>query len=133
MPISGLVLKQNATGCTVTAGTDITFTNDGVEVKGGKHVADVAEANFVIRKSITVRNRNPTLKSDGTYTKAKRILTLVHPKVLANQSIAFNVARIEFEMHPEMTTAEVKNLRFVAAQLCFDPDLSNFLTVGSIE
>lgn len=133
MPISGMVLKKDATGCTVTAGTDITFTNDGVEVKNGKHVADVSEANFVIRKNLTVRNRNPVLSPDGTYTKAKRTLTLVHPKILADASVTFNVARIELEMHPESSAAEVNDLCLQAAQLCFDADLANFRTVGSIE
>lgn len=132
MPISGLTLMENATSISVTGGTSIAFEEDGIEVKNGKHVADVAESDFTIRKNASFRNRAPSLNSDGTYTKGKRMITLVHPKKLADLSTTFNLVRIEVEAHPETTAAELLDLTNSGAQLLFDSDSADFLAVGSI-
>lgn len=132
MPITGMTLMKNATSGTTVGGTSTTFNEDGVEVKNGKHVADLAELSFALRSNITFRNRNPVLNPDGSYTKAKRTISLVVPKQLANLSYAFNLARIEIEMHPEMSAAEMTNLRMLAAQLLTDSDVISFIDAGSL-
>lgn len=132
MPLSGMTLNKNATSGSTTGGTSTTFSEDGVEVKNGKHVADMAEADFTIRTNVTFRNRNPSLNPDGTYSKAKRTINIVVPKKLANLSYAFNLIRIEAEFHPEMTAAEVTNLRMLAAQCLTDSDCIPFVETGSL-
>jgi RNA-binding protein YlmH len=132
MPISGLTIKQDATSLTVVGGTDISYTEDGVEVTNGKHVSDVSEADFTIRPNITVRNRNPSLLASGQYSKAKRSITIVIPKKLADDSTSFNLVRMEIEIHPESTAAEVLDLVLQAAQLLSQTDTENFINYGSI-
>lgn len=132
MPLKGMIIAKNATSLTTVGGTATTFNEDGVEVKNGVHVADLAETDFTIRSNVSFRNRNPVLGSDGKYTKGKRFINLIVPKKLADLSIAFNLCRIEFEMHPEMSAAEVTNLRLLAAQLLSDSDVTSFIEVGSL-
>jgi hypothetical protein len=126
-----MVLKENATGGTTTGGTDITFNTDGVDVKNGIHVGDMA-TSFATRTNITFKTRNPSLQSDGSYTKAKRTMSLSIPKTLADSSTSFQVVRIEAELHPECTTAEVTNIRMLAAQLLTDSDTLEFFNNGSL-
>lgn len=132
MPINGSTIMMGATGGTITGGTSATFSQDGVEVKNGIHVADSSEADFTIRPNATFRNRNPELLPDGSYSKAKRSISYVKPKKLTSGSVVFNVARIELEMHPEMSVTEVANLRYEAAQMLLDADFTNFITLGTL-
>lgn len=132
MTIAALSLQQDATGGTTTGGTAMPLSRDGVEVKNGVHVADMAESDFTIRTNMSLRSRVPQLQSDGTYSKGKRFATIVVPKVLADASIAFNLIRIEVEVHPETTTAEKTNLHMLAAQVFTDSDLTDFLQNGSL-
>lgn len=132
MSISSLSLQKDATGMTVTAGTPLTLSSDGVEVKNGVHVADMNEADFTIRTNITFRTRNPQFLSDGSYTKAKRFATIVVPKNLGVDGIVFNVVRIEVEAHPKTTLAELTNLHLLGAQIFTDADLASFRNNGSL-
>lgn len=132
MSISSLSLQKDATGMTVTAGTPLTLSSDGVEVKNGVHVADMNEADFTIRTNITFRTRNPQFLSDGSYTKAKRFATIVVPKNLGVDGIVFNVVRIEVEAHPKTTLAELTNLHLLGAQILTDADLASFRNNGSL-
>lgn len=132
MSISNLSLMQDATGATITGGTAMALSSDGVEVKNGVHLADFSEDNFIIRTNLTLKTRNPALQSDGSYSKAKRTMTAVVPKILADSSVAFNLIRIEVEAHPESTAAERTNLHMLGAQLFADSDLDAFLHNGSL-
>jgi ribosome-interacting GTPase 1 len=132
MPISGMTLMLNATGGTTVGGTSTTFQEDGVEVKNGIHVSNVSQADFTIRENITFKTRNPQLASDGTYSKAKRSISIVVPKKLADLSTSFNLVRIEVEAHPETTAAELTNLHMLGAQMFTDADVTSFLVVGSL-
>ena len=132
MPILGLSLQQDATGGTTTGGTAMALSSDGVEVKNGIHVADMSESNFALRTHITLSTRNPQLLADGTYSKGKRKVTIVVPKLLASGAIAFNVNRQSVEVHPETTVAEQTNLHMLGAQVWTDADLTNFLLYGSL-
>lgn len=132
MPINGLVLKKNATGATITAGTDITFESDGTDVKNGVHVTDIGESNFLVRTNITFKTRNPSVQPDGSYSKAKRNATIVVPKILTDGSVSFNLVRVETEIHPESSASEILNLHLLGAQYFTDPDLESFRNIGSI-
>jgi hypothetical protein len=132
MSISTLSLQKDATGGTTTGGTAMALSSDGVDVKNGIHLADMSELNFIIRSNMTLRTRNPVLQNDGSYSKAKRYITIVVPKILADGSVSFPLRRIECEDHPEMTAAEITNLNMLAAQVFTDSDLANFLLYGSL-
>lgn len=132
MGIASLSLLKNATSLTVTGGTAMALSSDGQDVKNGVHVADMGEANFIVRTNLTLKTRNPVKQSDGTYSKAKRYMTLVVPKTLASGETVFNLVRIEVEAHPESTVAELTNLHLLGSQLMMDSDLTAFLTTGSL-
>jgi hypothetical protein len=132
MSIATLSLQKNATGATITGGTAMSLSRDGVEVKNGVHVADMSEGNFIIRPNATFRTRVPVKQSDGTYSKEKRFCTIVVPKVLADGTVVYNLRRLEDETHPETTAAERLNLDMLAAQYYTDPDLADFRGYGSL-
>lgn len=132
MSISTLSLQKDATSGTTVGGTAMALSSDGVEVKNGIHVADMSESNFALRTHITLSTRNPQLLADGTYSKGKRKVTIVVPKLLASGAIAFNVNRQSVEVHPETTVAEQTNLHMLGAQVWTDADLTNFLLYGSL-
>lgn len=132
MGISTLSLQKNATSGTTVGGTAMALSSDGVEVKNGAHVADMAEADFTLRTNITLRTRNPVKLPDGTYSKAKRFVTIVVPKALPDESVVFNLVRIEIEAHPKSTDAELTNLHMLGAQVFTDSDLTSFLKTGSL-
>lgn len=133
MPINGLSLQKNATGATIVGGAAMSLSGDGVDVKNGIHVADMAETDFTIRTNATFRTRNPVKQADGTYSKGKRFMTLVVPKDLgADLGVQFNLIRIEIEVHPKTTVAEMLNLHMLGAQLFADAELQAFLNTGSL-
>lgn len=132
MGAQNVIIKSGAASFTVTGGTDQTFTPDGVSVPNGLHLADAGTADFRVRPMITIKTRNPSYNSVTGFTKGKRWASISEPIILANGEIAYNVTRIEQEIHPESTVAQELNMRFRGAQLLFDTDLSGFWTTGSL-
>jgi len=132
MSLIDLSFQKNATGGTTTGGTAMALSSDGVDVKNGVHVADMSESNFLVRSNATFRTRNPQRLPDGAYTKAKRFASIVVPKLLANDTVVFNLVRIEVEAHPETTESELVNLHMLGAQVFTDADLTDFLKYGSL-
>lgn len=132
MPINGMTILDGSTAqAAPTGGAAVTLEQVGVEVKNGIHVADTS-ANFAVRANATFRNRVPVLQSDGAYSKAKRSIQFVQPKVLADGSTTFNLVRIEIEAHPETTSVEIASLRYNGSQLLSDPDVDDFVEFGSL-
>jgi len=132
MTIQSCAIKTGATSLTVVGGSAITFTPDGVTITGGIHTSDAAQTDFRIRKNMTVKNRQPSLGSDGVYSKDKKSITIVCPKLLASGKTAFNLIRIEREVHPESTAAEMLELNMLAGQGVSDSNFNNFWTAGSL-
>jgi hypothetical protein len=132
MTITALNLQQDATGGTTTGGSSIPLSSDGVAVKNGVHVADMTEADFTLRTNMSLRTRNPVRNVDGSYTKAKRYITIVVPKDLGDDGVVFNLVRIEIEAHPKTTEAELTNLHMLGAQMFTDSDLADFRMYGSL-
>lgn len=132
MGFQALSLMKNATGATITGGTAMALSSDGQEVKNGVHVADMGDDNFITRANVTFKTRNPARQSDGSYSKAKRFVTVVVPKQLTSGDIAFNLVRIEMEVHPETSASEQTNLQMLGAQVFTDSDLTAFLRNGSL-
>lgn len=133
MPIIGSTLLVGGSVSTA-GGTSTAFTPNGAEVAGGIQVVDSTNTNAITRAMITFRNiKNAIVNTiTGKYTgKTKRQVQLVRPKVLADGSIIFPLIRIELEIHPEMSDAEVTALLSEGAQLCVDADFTNFWKLGS--
>lgn len=132
MPVQGSIVKSGSTAMTPTGGSDLTLTTDGVSVTNGVHIADAAQSDFRIRRNATVKNKVPTLQANGTYSKDKKSITFVAPKLLADGSTVFNLIRIEREVHPESTAAEALDLNMIGAQLLADTDFTAFWSAGSL-
>jgi hypothetical protein len=132
MSIANMSLLKDATAGSVTGGTAMALSSDGVEVKNGVHLADAGEPNFLIRTNMSLRTRNPARQSDGTYTKGKRWYTIITPKIIADGTTVFNLSRHEIEIHPETTDAEIDNILYLAAQVFTDADLTSFHKNGSL-
>jgi hypothetical protein len=132
MPLNGMILKK-AGANSVTGGTDVTYTEDGQEVPNGTHLVDSSVTDFRTRSNIKLQNRIPTYNSlTGEYSKDKKTVTLVCPKILESGKTVYNLIRIEREVHPESTAAEAAELNIQGAQLLFDSDAANFWAVGSL-
>lgn len=130
MPVNGAILKKTGTN-SVTGGTDVTYTSDGQTVQNGLHLVDAGTADYRVRPNMTLKHKPPTFSS-GTYSKDRKTVTLVFPKILASGETVFNLIRIEREVHPESTAAEALELNIQGAQVLFDTDFANFWSVGSL-
>lgn len=133
MSLKGMTIKTGATLVHPTVGTDAILKEAGVDIKNGVYVAETAHADFITRINATFQNRPPSLQSDGSYSKAKRSCKIVTPIVLADGTTSFCLGRYELEIHPQMTAAEVSNLRGLLAQCITDAEVDDFITSGSTE
>lgn len=133
MSATSVTLRNDAAAAniTVAAGTNATFTPDGVEIPSGLHLADAGVADFRIRPKITLKTRNPQL-NNGVFSKGKRWVSVSIPRLLADGTYVNEVVRIEHEMHPETPDADVVKIRLIAAQTMFDTDLASFWATGSL-
>lgn len=132
MPIQSAVVKTGATGLTVVGGSDMSFSPDGVSVPNGIHVSVAADTDFRVRRNCTVKQKLPTLISGGGYSKDKKTITFVAPKILADGSTVFNLIRIEREVHPESSAAEALELNLIGGQALADADFASFWAGGSL-
>lgn len=130
----GIQSLSLATGATVSAtgGTAFTLTPDGVSVPNGVHVVKASETDFRIRPNATFKVKQPTVDSLGVYTKDKKSVLYVQPKILASGQTVFNLVRIEVEIHPETSASDAADLRKIGSQLLFDADTDAFWISGSI-
>jgi hypothetical protein len=132
MPLNGAIVKKDATSLSVTGGTDQTFSPDGVQVSGGIHLADMAEADIRIRRQLTIKNKASALNADGTWSKDRRSITLVSPITLTSGKTSFPLIRIEVESHPENTAAARLDLALMGAQFLSDADFASYLAGGNL-
>lgn len=132
MGLTNAIVKAGATSAAVTGGTDETFGPDGVTVVNGLHIADTAQTDFRIRRGITIKNRQPLIDSLGVFSKDKKSITIVAPKLLASGKTQFNLIRIEREIHPESTAAEALDLNLLGVQVLSDADFLTFWATGSL-
>lgn len=116
-----------------TGGTSKTYANDGKPVAGGVHVSDASVTDFRIRPNASFQYREPKYNSATMrFSKDKKKVTLVVPKILASGSVEYNLIRLEREVHPESTAAEALELNTQGAQLLFDSELAAFWASGSL-
>lgn len=131
MAIDGMSLLKGATGISITGGTAAVFESDGLKVSNGIHVVDTTVSDLTLCPHATFKNKPHSLQSDGSYSKGKREVNFTVPKVLASGQTSFQVSRNQFEIHPEMTDAEILELRLMTCQLIMDSELDNFFKYGS--
>lgn len=131
MPLQNMSLPVDGT-LSVAGGTAKSFTTDGQTVANGLHLADASVTDFRIRPNMTVKVKMPSLDGAGVYSKDKKTITYVVPKLLASGKTVFNLIRVEREVHPESTAAEALHLLNVGAQLLFDLDTTSFWASGSL-
>lgn len=133
MPINGLSIMDGATSIAVTGGTAQVFTPDGVLVNNGIHVAAAGVADFRVRPHISFVNKNPQRKSNGSYTQGTRTQKSTEAYLDAITGIVhFCTTIIETRWSPVIPAATVKNARYKAAQLFFNPGLESFNANGDL-
>lgn len=132
MPVDNAALMDGATGATITGGSSLTFTEDGVEIKNGKHVSASSVADFRLRPAIVVKNRNSVQDSEGNWSKQKRWMTYIQPRLLDTGLYGFELVRIEIETYPDISAADRVSLEVNGAQMLTDSDFSNFRSAGSL-
>lgn len=133
MSLQNAAIATGATSVAVTGGSQITFSPDGQAVVNGIHLVVTADVDFRTRRNLTVKQKSPTLNtSTGEYSKDRKSLTYVVPKILENGKTVFNLIRIEREVHPESSAADAFELNMVGAQLVSDPDFDGFWATGTL-
>lgn len=133
MGLQNATLKEDATGFTITGGTDVTFAIDGQVVNGGGiHTIDQSATDNRTRRNIVFKSKAHALQPDGSYSKQKRWITFRLPKILADGSTVLEVYRFESEIHPETSLATEKAQRYLFLQLLFDSDIESFHSIGSL-
>jgi len=132
MSLQNASLLEGATMAAATGGSAIAFALTGVSVVNGVNISVPLDADFRTRRNITVKNKQPSLLSDGTYTKNKQSASFVQPKILADGSTVFNLIRIEREVHPESSAAEALELNTIGSQMLQDADFTSFWAGGSL-
>lgn len=133
MPLNGISIQKSATSMTVVGGTAAVHESDGLEVKNGIHVVDTSVTSKVERPHATFKSKPFALQSDGSYSKGKLSVNYTKPKTLASGATSYQVVRVEFEIHPELTNAEILDLRLIGAQLITDAETDGFFNNGSIK
>lgn len=119
-------------GTTTTAGGAAqTFDRSSTPVTNGYEYADVSEPDFFARQKVLVTSRMPSLQSDGSWSKQKTSARFVLPITLADGTIAFNVARVELEVHPESSVANLTEMREFAAQMAIQAGLDELYEAGT--
>lgn len=119
-------------GTTSTAGGSAQdFDRSALAVTNGYEYADVSETDFFARQKVIATSRMPSLQTDGSWSKQKTSVRFVMPITLADDSIAYNVARVEIECHPESSAANLAELREMAAQLAIQAGLDDLYTAGT--
>jgi hypothetical protein len=125
-----ITLLDGGTSST-TGGSNQEFDRTSTPVNNGYEYADVAEADFFARQKIILVSRMPQLQVDGSYSKQKTSCRFVSPITLADGSISYNVTRVETELHPESTSAQLTEHREYAAQMALDSELDDLFVAGT--
>jgi hypothetical protein len=115
-----------------TGGASQDFDRTNLPVNNGYEYADVDEADFFARQKVLIATRAPQLQSDGTWSKQKTSLRFVLPITLADGSISYNVGRVEVEMHPESSAANLAEVREFCAQMAIGSQFNDSYTAGTL-
>jgi hypothetical protein len=114
-----------------TGGASQSFTRTATPVTNGYEYADVSEADHLARQKVVLTARNPSLQSDGSWSKHKAKGQFVLPITLADGSVSYNLVRAEIEYHPEASSANVDELREMGAQMLISADFDDLFVAGT--
>lgn len=131
----GLKTMSLLAGATVSAtgGTALVFAEDGVTIANGVHLIVPADADYRTRRSVTAKVKQPTFDAKtGKYGKDRKTQSFTQPIILADGTVAFNVIRVEREVHPETSASAAAELNLIGAQLLVDSDESAFWATGAL-
>lgn len=131
----GLKTMSLLTGATVSAtgGTALVFAEDSVNVPNGVHLVVPSETDYQTRTQVTAKVKQPVLDpKTGVYGKDRKTMSCTKPKVLASGQVVFPVIRVEREIHPSMTAAEILELNKLGAQMLVDSDSADFWASGTL-
>lgn len=134
MGTKSFTIKSGATSMTVVGGTDAAYTENGTNVPNGMQASVAAVADFRIRPFVEFKYRPPIYNSaDGTFSKAKTEIKLVHPRLSATTGkIYFDVHRHSFEISPETSGSDALDMRYRSGQMIGLATLSAFIDTGVI-
>lgn len=132
MPLNGASIANSPT-ISISGGTAVTLTSNGMTVKNGIQLIDAAVTDFRIRPVLTVQSTPPALdKATGKWSKGKKSISITTPKILADGTQEFPNITVTLKDHPENSTVELQKLREWAIQALQDADFSNFWSAGSV-
>lgn len=126
-----IALKNGGT-TTTAGGTDQNFSRTNTPVNNGYEYIDVAESDFFKREKVILSARQPTLQSDGTYSKQKTMSQYVKPLTKADGSTVYNSARVEVTYDPETPAADLAELREMSAQMSIGAQFTPTYTAGTL-
>lgn len=132
MGANSFSVNSAATSMSVTGGTALAFTETAKAVPSGIEVSAASVADFRVRPFVEFKNRQPVVQSDGSYSKAKREVKLVCPRLDANNKPYFDVVRITFEASPLTTDANQLDMRLMAGQILGLATLATFWSGGVV-
>lgn len=132
MPLNGASIANGPT-ISITGGTAVTLTSNGMTVKNGIQLIDAAVTDFRTRPVVTAQSTPPALdKATGKWSKGKKSISITTPKILADGTQEFPNITVAMKDHPENTPAEQQKLREWAIQALQDADFSSFWSAGSV-
>lgn len=133
MGLKTMSLIANPTSIAPVGGTALVFAEDSVTISNGLHLIVPADADYQTRRTVTVKSRPATLDAKtGSYSKDKKSICLAQPKILADGRVVFCTIRLEREVHPSMTAAEMLELNNLGSQLLVDADVAGFWANGGL-
>lgn len=126
-----ITLLDGGTSSTA-GGTAQVFSEIGKNLTNGVVLGDTGNSDYFTREELQCSIRNPSLGSDGEWSKSKRVAKLVQPFTTAGGKVVYNLVNITVEIHPESSAAVLADLREKGAQICIDAELDTFYSLGNI-
>lgn len=134
MPLDGMSILDQPSGHSLTDGTPLAFERSGQTIANGVRVSDTTETDWRLKKIATFKSVDTNLQSDGSYSKARRSVTVKVPFILADGTTSSQLVRVEAEIHPEFAAVagNLSNLRYLGAQVLIDSDTDSFYNNGTL-
>lgn len=129
-------IKDGATALNPTGGSDILLSPLGIN-NGVSSTYVSNDTSMLTRRSIDFSAKDPKVNaaSPGGMTQARRKVVLYLPRVLTVGSttvVTQEKVTIEANFDISATTAQVNNMRYLAAQLLSDTEFDSFWQAGSL-
>lgn len=131
MAINGLTLLVGATGISVTGGSAVVMKDDAADIPNGVHVVDTSVTTAALRPHSTFKSKAASY-ANGKIVKGRREVSHVRPKAMSDGVVVYPLVRVNFELDPEMTAAELLELKLQAVQHIMDTELNDFYTFGTV-